>query len=182
MIYGHKKYGFLKFSAFSKIISPEARTIGIITQPFEGQSRRVDNKPQGTERCKIVVHALMEYLQDKFPNARISLRNDPSENIALSYARMIMANQTIAGVSSFPLIPTMATFGYGYIRKPTGIFEWLTTPPVDQMADNIFLMDEPELLTSLRLVKLWNDDVDGEAKILEWFKNDKVSLLEREVQ
>jgi hypothetical protein len=88
MIFGNTKYGFLKFSAFSKIISPEARTIGIITQPFEGQSRRWDTiKPQGNERCKIVVHALMGYLQTKFPNARIALRNDPSETIALSYAR-----------------------------------------------------------------------------------------------
>jgi hypothetical protein len=170
----------MKFSFFSRIISLEARSIGIVTQPFKGQKRGTDGKQKNEQRCKIVVHALMDYLQDKFPNARISLRNNPSENIALSYARMIMANQTIAGVSSFPLVPAMATFGYGYIRKPTsGVFGWLVAPPVDTMADTrstIFLMDEPGILTSATLVKLWDKDADGEAKILEWFQNDKVSL------
>jgi hypothetical protein len=168
----------MKFSFFSRIISLEARSIGIVTQPFKGQKRGTDGEQENEQRCKIVVHALMDYLQDKFPNARISLRNNPSENIALSYARMIMANQTIAGVSSFPLVPAMATFGYGYIRKPTrsGEFGWLVAPPVDQLADNIFLMDEPELLMSATLVQLWDNDANGEAKILEWFQNDEVSL------
>jgi len=71
---------------------------------------------------------LVTFLQREFPRAVVRVHNDPDETIALTYARMIMANQTFAVMSTFALFPAIANFGMGYIK----LFKnWLENPSLD---------------------------------------------------
>jgi hypothetical protein len=171
----HSGYGFMKFSAFSKRIPPTTKSIGIITQPFDNgaQQRKRDAKSITQKRHRAVVMALVDFLQEKFPQARVTIHNGSTETIALAFARMIMANQTIVGITSFAVFAAAACFGTGYIRKPInkGPNQWLMNPPIDQLADNVVLIDEPNLLmvkTARDIFKL----PTGQDLVLEWFKND----------
>jgi hypothetical protein len=42
--------------------------------------------------------AMVDFLQETFPQARVTIHNGRTATIALAYARMIMANQTIGGL------------------------------------------------------------------------------------
>ena len=175
----HPSFGFMKFSGFSKWISPSARSIGIVTQPFDatGQTRKEDAGASKMQKCKDLVVAFTDHLTNKFPRARISIYNDVNETIALTFARMIMANQTIVGVSSFGVFPALASFGTGYIRKPDHRKEpnqWLLDPPVDVAFDGIKLIEEPNRLWVGHLGTLRK--MGGEQKVIEWFINDTFCL------
>ncbi len=109
----HPNYSYVRWSALAKLISSEARSIGIITQPFSGQTRKVDRSNK--RRCPRLVNALQTYLKKKFPKARVELRNSPDESVALAFTRLIMANQSFAGgVSTFYTMPFYAAFGTTY--------------------------------------------------------------------
>jgi hypothetical protein len=69
-------------------------------------------------RCRIIAMSLVDYIQERFPSSRIQIHNGPNETILVAYARMIMANQSIAGMSTFGVFPVLATFGTGYLRSP----------------------------------------------------------------
>ena len=182
LTHGHKKYSFFKFHIYKDIISPAAQSIGIVTQPFAGQNREIDLRSvsQNVERCRVVVGALQNYLQAAFPRAQVSIRNGPQENLALSFSRMIMANQTIASVSSFSLFPALATVGMGYIPEPDAAEDsashFLLEPRVDGLSSRVVLFPVPQLLPSIKLVESW--DNGGEASILEWFRNENVTEVD----
>ena len=55
------EYGHAKFTSLVKFISKEARSIGIVTQPLQGQIRNNDRTDTG--RCGILVGALQSFLQ-----------------------------------------------------------------------------------------------------------------------
>lgn len=159
----HYQYGYTRFSFLANLISPQATTIGIVTQPFQGQHRRMD----GTNhtRCPILIHAFKHYLQQHFPQAAIQLRNAPTETIALSYARFIMANQTLAaGISTFTYFPFMATFGTGYLQKPLYVSQ-----DFEQHVNARFIeYDDENWISSVRLFELWKE-TNGQEQILNWF-------------
>jgi hypothetical protein len=172
----HPGYCFMKFSAYSKRISPDTKSIGIVTQPIDtgGQHRSGDASSEKRQRHRIVAMALADFLKEKFPQARVTIHNGRNETIALAYARMVMANQTMVGISSFGVFPAIACFGTGYIRKPD--FKkvsnrFLINPPIDQLADNVILMKEPNRLMA-RTVRRMFTRPTGQALVLEWFKND----------
>lgn len=182
---GHIKYGFMKFSSYVRIIHPYVRSIGIITQPFQGQSRRTDQKRLAPVRCKVLVSSLVEYLQKAFPRARITIHNDESETIVISYTRMILARQSIAGISTFAFFPALATLGgTGYIREPDhikptqyDIGNWLLHPRIDRITDTVILTQETKMLNSKRLVEIWDGTEGGEETILQWFWDDAIIIL-----
>jgi hypothetical protein len=172
----HPGFGFMKFSAFSKHISSDAKSIGIVTQPFDtsGQYRKGDATAEKRERHRIVVMALVDFLVEKFPQARVTIHNGRSETIALAYARMVMANQTIVGITTFGVFPAIACFGTGYIRKPDykkGPNQFLINPPIDQLADNVVLIEEPNRLMAGTVRAMFKRPT-GQELVLEWFKND----------
>jgi len=177
MASNHPAFGFMKFSAFSKRISPEVTSIGIVTQPFgkTGQNRRGDATEAKRHRCRVVVTALVDFLAERFPDARITIHNGPNETIALAYARMVMANQTMAGITSFGVFPAVASFGTGYARSPDyrkAPNKWLAQdPPLEQVANNIVLMKEPNRLMAGVIKKMWQRE-NGQDLVLEWFQND----------
>ena len=106
----------IRFKEYKKWISPDTESIGIVTQPFEKKRNR---GPDGrkAENCRLVVHALVDYLQAFAPKARITIHNGANETLPLAYARMVMANYTITSLSSFGIFPVIGTFGQGYFQK-----------------------------------------------------------------
>ena len=171
----HPGFSFLKFSGYTRHILPDTQSIGILTQPFDAgsQSRKSDAGPLKRSRCRTVVFALVDYVKQHYPNARVRVHNSVNESIALTFARMIMANQAIAGISSFGVIPAMSTFGKGYIRYPDyvrGPNKWLLNPRIDEKADNVVLFHEPQRISVSDMKNLWKKQ--GEKGVLEWFWND----------
>jgi hypothetical protein len=172
----HPRFGFLKYDALVKHIATAARSIGIVTQPFtnKAQSRASDTSTTKSERCRIVVMNFLAYVRLRFPHARVSLHN--ADSIALTYARMIVANQTIAGISTFGVFPAIASFGTGYVRLPdetSPTNKWLLNPErmdTTIMKDGLVLMEEPNVLMVRKVRMLWEEE-NGKEKILQWFRN-----------
>lgn len=171
----HSGYGFLSFRGYSENISPDARSVGISTQPYDGdtpQSRLIDFDPKILDRCRIVVTSFKDYLEERFPNARISIHNNANESVALAYTRMIMANQTIVGTSSFGVFPAIATLGTGYLRRPDFSHfpkYWVLDPAVDDLTSNVILFDQPILMCH-DVRQLWLSQ--GAKGVLAWFWNE----------
>jgi hypothetical protein len=168
----HPDYGCMTFNGYTRLISPQARSIGILTialSTFDegGQVRKRDSEPTNKDRCVIVVSSFVEYIQKRFPNARVRVRNDAMETIATTYPRMIM------GISTFGVLPAIGTFGTGYLRRPDYDIapnRWVLNPPIDELADNVVLFDEPERIMVASIKELW--ETRGKEGVLEWFWND----------
>jgi hypothetical protein len=185
----HKSYGFMKFKDLSRYLSPESRSIGIVTQPVRKVAQQRRKSDEGTvqrERCSILLDSLVEYLGQNFPRStRITVRNDPSESVALAYARMIMANQTVAGMSSFSVFALVSGFGTGFLRRPgnpSGPYRWVdprgdgstSGKSVDQLVDNVVLTAAPNVLLAPVNKFLW--DTGRQDMVLSWFWNETMKL------
>ena len=175
----HPSFAFMKFNDFARHISPGAQSIGIVTQPFEakGMQQRREDANQGG-RCKIVVHAFVDYLQERHPSAKIRIHNNADETLSLTYARMIMANQTIAGISSFGVFGPIANFGTGYVRKPDypkapnrWLLNFLEDERLHESSRDVVLFEAPVRLAVARVKSYWNNDPTG-ATLVEWFRNE----------
>jgi hypothetical protein len=167
----------MRFKGYTQYISPEARSIGILTQPFAdgGQARGADASSAVRDRCRIVVTALVDYIQERHPKSRIRIHNGPEETIALAYARMIMANETIAGISTFGVFPVLSTFGRGYLRSPEyptgrGPNMWTLKPRLDTLVNNLHLVVEKDRIMVADIRKLW--ETGGKQAVVAWFKNE----------
>jgi hypothetical protein len=174
-------YGIMKFSSYAYHISPEARSIGIVTQPFDDkdtiQTRIEDTKGMQRARSRTVVTSFVAYIRLRFPNARIQIHTGPKETIALAFARMVMANQTISALSSFSVFPTIATFGTGYVLKPDNPKApswWLLSPRIDEIANNVVLFEDVPPLMAPQIKTLW--ETTGAQDILDWFWNDHLTV------
>ncbi len=158
----HPDYGYARFSFLLNYISREARSIGIVTQPFQGQIRGLDGTTP--TRCPILVEALQQYLQQHFPRATVQIRNSSNETITLSFARFILANQSVAaGDSTFVALPFLASFGTSYLTKPQFVME----DALEQYGNAQFI-EYDDKMTSVRLFELWNE-TDGQQQVKEWF-------------
>jgi hypothetical protein len=182
MNYDHPNFAFLRFNGYTKYISPEARSIGILTQPFQtgGQTRDADVTSEVRDRCRLVVEDFVEYIHESHPHSRVTIRNDPNETISLAYARMIMANESIAGVSTFGVFPVMATFGKGYLRNavhPRRKYpnKWTTNPPLDRFVENLKIVEEPDHIMSGEMKNLWKRR--GAKAVVAWFRGDQPASL-----
>lgn len=166
----HPSFGFMKFTAYKKWVSPEAKTIGIVTGPFEDDSQ--NRKSRVNSNCKPVVLELKKYLEEHFPSATVKIRNDGDETITTAYARLIMANQTFASITSFGVFPVVATFGTGYIKKPDFPKvpnKWI--PLTSEMYDDIIMMDEREVLMAGTTLG-WLRQPNGMERVIYWFKTE----------
>jgi len=168
---GHPAYGFLKFGAFSTFISAQVNTIGVVTQPFEAsnQTRNVDDYDVTGSRCRLVIGEFVAFLQEEFPQAVVRVHNDPDETIALTYARMIMANQTFAAFSSFGMFPAIANFGTGYFQAHQK-YRWMQNPTFDTVMDDFVMMNETNILMSEKMIRLLKTE-HAEKTIIDWFRD-----------
>jgi hypothetical protein len=184
-------FSFMRFQGYVRHISPNVTTIGILTQPFDDdtqQSRWPDSSTHVQERCRTVVHSLVDYIQERHPTAQIFIRNERTERITLSYLRLIMAQQAVSGVSSFGVMPIVATFGRGYVRLPDqpaqpyrdGLFPlivnfWVLVPRIDELTGGqVVLFEEPSMPVS-EMKALW--EREGENGVLAWFQNDTTASV-----
>jgi hypothetical protein len=153
-------FGMIKFSEYKKWISKDARSIGILTQPFEKERNR--GKDAGkVEGCRRATYLLVDCLQTFLPNATISIHNGPTETLPLAYARLAMANQSFTSLSSFGIFPVIGTFGDGYFQKGNrGVNPFANYLP--QYFPNLHQMDAPKLGTG----EMYRMNV---SDILEWF-------------
>jgi hypothetical protein len=175
-------YGFMTFSGYVRHISRETKSIGILTQPFAdytamAQQRSLDADSVNNQRCKTLVLALKDYISERHPQATVSIRNDANETIALAYARIAMANQSIGARSTFSVFPIAASFGTGYYLRPKRWTpgSWLGRVSPGSLLDpltwkpNVVLFDERNLLIGSNVTALW--DSSGEEVVLNWFRS-----------
>lgn len=132
MISKHVLFRFIKFREFANRIDPHATaSIGIVTQSFGGRTRREILAQNSQARpwdvanefristCQALIDSFQDYLHERFPKARVSIHNGPSETVALAYARLVFARQAFSYPdSSFSVFPTLASFGQGYHLYP----------------------------------------------------------------
>lgn len=161
---GGKHYGFLPFQSYvSRLGNDFAGTIGIVTIPFEPELLRGRDKG-GAKACLRIVTALVRYLRTRLPNAAVSVRNGPDETAAVSMARLVMANTTFCGPTTFGLFPSIASFGTAYVHSGTTNY---FIPKVAERYDDVIILDEP-ILTSVKMKKMsMNETVSwllGKAK------------------
>jgi len=165
------RYGFLKFASYANHLSPAVKSIGIATEPFggAGQQRDADTDPIAQERCRIVVNAMKDYIQHRFPESVVQIRNSQKESVGLTYARMILANQTFVGLSTFGFFPAIACFGQALIRRPSrrNLGAWLLIAK-EMIDSNIKFVDEDDWLPVAQVKLRWGEDG---REILEWFRS-----------
>jgi hypothetical protein len=176
-------YGFWTFDGYVRHISSEAKSIGILTQPFPEnntnvQQRYMDNADAAqNRRCKTLALALRDYIQERHPHATVSIRNTKEETIALSMARLVLANQSIGGRSTFSVFPIVATYGTGYYLQPEILTpcSWLGRLDPHLLVDpdtgrhNVILFDEPHQRIGSHVSAL--RDSNGNEAVLDWFKS-----------
>jgi hypothetical protein len=205
----HVHYGFMKFSSFANRIQNTTApfSIGIITQPFAPAAnttndtntvkvhRPADHGDGVDHLCYVTVHAFVNYLQARFPQARIRIRNGPDETIALAYARLVVANQAFLPISTFSVFPTLASMGRGYLRYPLRNIDTLglITPPLprnfndvttsdssglravsdtNSTSTHVELMNDPEILMAAQVWEIRNATVRNttvEDTLIDWF-------------
>lgn len=151
---GTAGYGFLSFAVYKKYISPSAKSIGIVTTPFEDEHLRRRDKGSGLY-CKVLVMALVDYLSKAFPRATISVRNNPEETVALAYARLVMANQSFCSRTTFAVFPAIASYGTSYIQK--GGVNYFAAP-IAEAYDDVHLINAA-VLTSDKLKRGLNEAI-----------------------
>jgi hypothetical protein len=177
-------YGFWTFDGYVRHISSAARRIGILTQPFAEnnrthlQQRYLDNADAiQNGRCKTLALALQDYIQERHPLATVSIHNNAQETIALSTARLVLANQSIGGRSTFSVFPIVATYGTGYYLQPQSLTpcSWLGRLDTHLLLDpdtrrqSVILFDEPHQKIGSHVSRLW--DTNGTEAVLDWFRS-----------
>ncbi len=135
-------FRFFKFHEFASRIDPDADSIGIVTQPFDksNQARARDQADAFRSHiCRRVIVGFQNYLQARFPRARIRIHNDPIETVALAYARLIMARRQAFAFpdSSFSIFPALASFGVSYHFYPLASPYYAYTPK-NQFITDVF--------------------------------------------
>ena len=156
-------FGMIKFRAYRDYISLEAKTVGIVTQPFLKELNRGHDREK-VDACKKATFLLVDYLQAMLPNATITIHNNEHETLPLAYARLAMANQSFTSLSSFGIFPIIGTFGHGYFQKGNGGVNPFATH-IPQYLPNVHQMEAPVLTT-------WNIYKMPLNETLAWFVSD----------
>ena len=133
-------FGIIKFSEYTKWISKDTRTIGIVTQPFDKDLNRAHDK-SNVDACRSVTYLLVKKLQEFLPSAKISIHNDKNETLPLTYARLIMANQSFTTLSSFGIFPVIGGFGRGYFQRGHRGLNMFANYLPEYYPEKLFIMD-----------------------------------------
>ena len=135
--------------------------MGIVTQPFEKERNRSQDKSK-VDNCRAATYHLVDYLQGFLPSAKISIHNGPDETLPMTYARLVMADQSFTTLSSFGFFPVVGGFGRGYFQRGNrGVNPFAQYLP-EIYPDELIMMDAPVLTSS----QLRGMDLQS---ILDWF-------------
>ena len=176
----HAGYAWHKFDLLASHINNDTQSIGIVTQPFnKGENRKQDlsSKHDTMSACKRLAGTLDEYLQKRFPSARVSLRNDSNESVALAYSRMIVAKQVVlGGVSTFGVYAALASYGQAIMIAPDfphapgrWLLKWEKIKKID---DNVTIIHDPSPLIITQAQYLWWHADGGQEAMIEWLTSD----------
>ncbi|KAL9186770.1 hypothetical protein ACHAXT_010490 [Thalassiosira profunda] len=189
----HPGYAWHKFGRLAQHIRNDTRSIGIVTQPFEkGAGRERDFKTsKGREKgpaCERLAGALVDYLRRRFPDARVSVRNSPDEPIALAYARMIAARQTVVGgVSTFGVFAALASRGQAILVAPDfpkapgpWLLKWERNGGMAE--SHVTMVHDPRPLILPQSNWLWWTKEGGQEAMLEWLQDDDISVESEIIQ
>jgi hypothetical protein len=152
------------------------------------QARAVDVEDAfRSSTCRRVVYAMVEYLEHRFPQARVTIHNGPGETVPLAYARLIMAKQAFSAPdSTFSIFPVLASFGTGYHMSPTRTMYtraykngWLHSVNMDTLGNysegRLELMPIPKedgLYAKQTFHMREENETTAVDKIVEWFVNE----------
>jgi len=142
----HSLYGLVPYKSYADLIPPSAKSIGIVCAPF--RQKRADWGFGDAELKEGVVLSTRDYIQDAFPNARVTVRNNATENFDMVYTRMVLSNRTICGSSTFCLYPALASIGESFIFHSPLFGEaksWLSV--IDEKFPSIHYVDQPFVLS-----------------------------------
>lgn len=127
-------YGFLPFTAFEDLISPDAKTIYVMS---ESKYRKTNNykNMRMIGKCTSILQALFEFLVFKFPDKVVLMLR--GANVFSDLVRLAHAKQTFCSVSTFCFWPALVSSNWAYfpvtnlIAKGSNIkyrphFVWLT--------------------------------------------------------
>lgn len=119
----HSEYGWVKYKVYARELDEGIRSIGIVTVPQnKGTCRKNDCGFLAT--CDRLARDMKAYLEGTFPEARVTVRNDPNETVLASYGRMVLSKQTFCNPSTFCMLPALATTGQGIVVH-SRLFPWV---------------------------------------------------------
>jgi hypothetical protein len=159
-------YGLLQFRSYRKRIPENVTTIGIVTAPLSSAESRSQDRDYAP-MCQVIVDRFLHYLMQHFPNATVTVRNDPNESIPQVMSRLILADYTFCVRSTFCLFPAIASYGSSFVLA--GGVAYFFDPMV-QVYDNIHLMEE-DFLKSAEI------NEKGFQFTLEWLLVDDLSAI-----
>lgn len=142
-------YGLIRFRDYVRIIDPSVTSIGIITQPFDPSLGR-SIETNHTQDCQRVVMAFAAVLQTNFPHATIAIRNGKDETLPLAYARLVLANQSIIGLSSFTAFPVIGAYGVSFFQEGRmQVNQWLNQVQMDHLR-----LWNPDFINTKRIMRI----------------------------
>ena len=184
----HSGYAWHQFGLLASHIPDDTRSIGIVTQPFDNhrtpQMKALENAPKesvlrkSSLACERLAHTLVDYLQSRFPSARVRIRNDPSEGVALAYSRMIAAKHTVVGgVSTFGAYAALASWGRAVVIAPDfdhAPGKWLLAWEKSRTEDDasMVMVHDPHPLLLPDAIRLWWMTKGGKDAMIEWLTDD----------
>lgn len=167
----HALYGLVPFRSYESLIPQGATSIGIVTAPFAQD--REGWGPGDPELNEAVVTATRNYLRKAFPKATVTIRNSHDDTLDVVYTRLIQANTTICGPSTFCVFPAIASVKQSYIMESElfgGEASWLakvseSDPSVHYVKRKYYpSIDLFELSTADIVKKLSDDNEDNSSK------------------
>lgn len=147
----HSRYGIIPFYVYTQLIPKTVKTIGIVAAPFDQHREHVFYGDANWS--KAITLAAKDYIQERFPDARVSIRNNANESTAITYARLISSKWSFCGSSTFCLFPALATEGDAYILQSPlfgGSPTWITN--VTRSHDNVHYVEAEIIYSS----EFWN--------------------------
>lgn len=163
-----QNYGLLQFDAYRTRIPVNVTSIGIVTAPFAPSDTRSQDRPH-TAMCRVLVDALVVYLETHFPGATLTVRNDPTESIPQVMSRLILAQYSFCARSTFCLFPALASFGTTSYVQAGGLAYFFD--PMAKVYDNIHLMQGNFLKSSEINKKGFNYTLDWLVGTAEEYSN-----------
>ena len=143
------EYGFVQYETYADAIessltqagrNSQKISIGIISAPLDSdRCRKFDCK--AIDKCKQLLDDVISYLQGRFPEAIINARNDSTEDILSSFARMVASDVVICGPSTFCILPTISSEGQAAIVQSDKLYPW--TNALAKVQENIKIISDP---------------------------------------
>jgi hypothetical protein len=145
-------YGILPFTAFVGRIPEQSKVIYVLSD----HPTRAVHSPY-TSRCHVILKALFEFLQEKYPTATVVVKR--GGDLFLDYVRLGTANTTICSASSYCFWPAVSNPGTSYFPLTVLIAGADSRELAPSFGPNFHWMDE-KIISNFKMVKPWTQIID----------------------